>query len=443
MHAILGSMIWIKQSALTEVAKAKFQKALTFQPISSFGGEPLAPVLGYTETPEWFGVPRGLKDHFTTEERTVCDGIKWPPMAGVLRPGQAKSVEELVKFYSSGGRDGRLEAKCGAGKSISALTVAARLGLRLLVLIHKEDLASNWRNDAHKMFPGVTIGHVQGDTWQYGGAHVTTCMAQTLWARKGRYPEGFLKSFDMVVVDEGHRFAAQIFEYCLRVFPARYRLGVSATWRRRDGLEVFFKLHLGQVVSTMASNHLVGKYIMIPCRLRVNIPPKMPWARKLNTLAQSGEYTLWMAREIAKAVIEHDRKVLVVSDRISQLQALQQALTVIFQADHSNRTSGLFIGKVDKAEQDEARKADVVLATYAMICEGTDIPALDTLFVASPRSDMEQTVGRIQRKYDGKKSLLIVDPYVVVDRMMVRTAEKREGWYRKLGFEALRVKRVG
>jgi superfamily II DNA or RNA helicase len=431
MKATLGSMVWIPKRNLTDAHMAKLRGALTVYPKAKFGEVP-SPVKGYIENPEWMGVPRNLHTLFDCDDQTHCrGGMKWPAFKGTYRAGQEPAITTIVDFFRDGGYNARLEAKCGAGKTLAALSVAAKMGLRLLVIIHKEDLADNWRNDAGKFFPGVTVGHVQGDSWAYKDAHVTTCMAQTLWARKGHYPADFLKSFDMVVVDEGHRFAATMFEYCLRIFPARYRLGVSATWRRSDGLEPFFEFHLGKVVAKMSSQRLVGNYIMVPCRLAISMHPKMPWARKLNLLAESKPYTSWLATEIGRAA-NAGRKVLVVSDRIAQLVALQQALTSQFGA--SGKACGLFIGAVSKEEQEATKSADVVLATYQMICEGTDIPALDTLFVASPRADMEQTVGRIQRKCDGKKSLLIVDPYMATDLMMSRVAGKRRAWYDHLGF---------
>ena len=40
----------------------------------------------------------------------------------------------------------------------------------------------------------------------------------------------------------------------------------------------------------------------------------------------------------------------------------------------------------------------VLLGTYSMSSEGMDIPSLNTLILASPKSDIEQSIGRIQRK---------------------------------------------
>lgn len=69
-----------------------------------------------------------------------------------------------------------------------------------------------------------------------------------------------------------------------------------------------------------------------------------------------------------------------------------------------------------------------------MMSEGTDIADLDTLILSTPRSDVEQVVGRIQRPVSGKKSLLIIDP-VFGTKHNKRMAEKRKRVYDKLGFK--------
>lgn len=429
-------MLWYPPGALSQHQKDVWKKRLTVQPVTTFG-EASLPVMAYSEHNGWFGIPRAYAAQLPHTEQTVCKGILWPkmefPNGGTWRPGQESTHDKLVNHFENSGNEGRLEAKCGAGKTVVALSVAAKLGLRVLVLVHKTDLVTNWQNDAARFFPGVTLGHVQSDIWRYENAHVTTCLAQTLWARKGNYPKGFVSSFDMIIVDEGHRFASNVFEYCLKIFPAKYRLAVSATWRRRDGLEVLFDWHLGPIAAVMKTTSMVGQYVMVACKLKTAMPARMPWARKLNVLAANEDYAKWLAGEVTKAAAS-DRKVLVVSDRTAQLKLLMGKVQAALSAGGWQKTTALFISEVGKKAQEEAKRANVIFATYQMISEGTDIPELDTLFIASPRSDMEQTVGRIQRKCANKKPLLIVDPYLATDVMMLNTARKRVEWYQKLGF---------
>lgn len=53
-------------------------------------------------------------------------------------------------------------------------------------------------------------------------------------------------------------------------------------------------------------------------------------------------------------------------------------------------------------ERKISEEKDVILGTYKLASVGMDIPKLNTLIMASPRKDIEQSVGRILRK-DTKK----------------------------------------
>ena len=71
-----------------------------------------------------------------------------------------------------------------------------------------------------------------------------------------------------------------------------------------------------------------------------------------------------------------------------------------------------------------------------MASEGMDIPKLNTCILASPKSDVEQSVGRIFREKacDRTHHPLIVD---IIDdfSLFVKQAEKRQTLYRKMNFK--------
>ena len=68
-----------------------------------------------------------------------------------------------------------------------------------------------------------------------------------------------------------------------------------------------------------------------------------------------------------------------------------------------------------------------------MAKEGLDIPRLDTLIMATPKGDIVQASGRVQRKHPDKRTPLIVD---VVDTFSVFEALRWKRWnfYRKEEF---------
>jgi predicted helicase len=63
----------------------------------------------------------------------------------------------------------------------------------------------------------------------------------------------------------------------------------------------------------------------------------------------------------------------------------------------------------EKERERVAKECKVILATYGKVSIGTDIETLSGLVLATPTSDVLQTVGRIVRIMDGKKSPIVVD----------------------------------
>jgi len=77
-------------------------------------------------------------------------------------------------------------------------------------------------------------------------------------------------------------------------------------------------------------------------------------------------------------------------------------------------SQGLYIGGKDKdtkrSELEAASRCDVVYATMQLAKEGIDIRRLDTLFLTTPLSDVEQVVGRICRpdiKFEDGKPIIV------------------------------------
>ena len=60
--------------------------------------------------------------------------------------------------------------------------------------------------------------------------------------------------------------------------------------------------------------------------------------------------------------------------------------------------SGLYVGGMKPFDLHESQEKDVILGTFSMAAEGMDIPKLNTIILASPKSDVVQAVGRIMRE---------------------------------------------
>ena len=76
-----------------------------------------------------------------------------------------------------------------------------------------------------------------------------------------------------------------------------------------------------------------------------------------------------------------------------------------------------------------------LFATYALAKEGLDVPRMDRLYLATPQKDyavITQSIGRIERKFDGKDDPVVYD-YVDASRFHLKAYKTRCTTYRKCG----------
>ena len=449
----MGRLFWAPREL---VDMADMAEKLTCQ-VSHFDGT-VEDLRLWEVNDDFVGVPRewGLKNIITPWDKvddTCTFPLRtWPGMEGKYRPGQAEAVRALVNYFQKKGYGCRLEAPCGSGKTLVALAVAAGLGTRAVVLVHKEDLMEQWVGTANDFFPGAKVGIVQGDLWDWEDKDVVIAMTQTLYSRRDFVNKsGFDTMFGLQICDEGHRYPARTFEQVLRMFFARYRLAVSATWKRGDGMDEVWDWHIGPVGHVMCVDRMVGEWVRVPWKTKLEDAwfiegGEVARSTYINSIAAQPGFTTWLAGQAAKGAAA-GRTVLVVSDRIKQLHAIDNELAKM----GSRWATGVYCRSwpkpdnpkerrtVSKKELEGAKTAPIILATYGMMSEGTDIPALDTLILATPRADVEQVVGRIQRPDGAKRPLLIVDP-VFVTPYNEALFGKRAAIYDKLGFSERKKK---
>jgi superfamily II DNA or RNA helicase len=127
---------------------------------------------------------------------------------------------------------------------------------------------------------------------------------------------------------------------------------------------------------------------------------------------------------------EPHRRIIILSDRRGHLEALKVAL------DQVGITSGYYYGGLKPHELKESEKQQVLLATFAYSSEGLDVKGLNTMVLASPKSDIVQSVGRILRDKpeDRQYQPLVID---IVDNFSIfpSQARKRVKYYKSQGYE--------
>jgi len=123
------------------------------------------------------------------------------------------------------------------------------------------------------------------------------------------------------------------------------------------------------------------------------------------------------------------------------IQTILEDGTIIEEEDTgSNKLygliSGLYVGGMKQTDLKISEDKDIILGTYPMVSEGFDCPTLDTVILASPKSDVIQSVGRIMRKKpeDRERQHQVID---IIDYFgtFAQQWETRKKYYRKQKYQ--------
>lgn len=459
MHKyVLDSLLWIEKKDLGEIELERLRDRLTITPRSSQTNPNPAPVALYTETESQIGLPRhygmlyikdvNLVNDLRTDERGKvnfdCSINLWDTQ---LRPFN-DAVNGLLNTASNGGI---IQIGCGGGKTIIAMKIMAELKAPTLIILHDKGLLAQWVEECkkHLNLTKDDIGIVMQKKCVFENKKVVFCVTQSLHARGSIYPEELYKWPTLLIYDEVHRIGARTFCTWTSKFRSKYRLGLSATPRRWDGMEDIFYWNIGYEIATGKPKTLKPDVYIIQLpslvpdlKNREGIPLKATMISRLSgtrtpkgtTKAVSSPSRISMRRNLLIAndlldALSKGRKVLVISDRIAQLEELERYI----KARHECKT-GWWIGKSSNVKKMEAKKADIVFACYTLGAEGMDVPHLDVIAMITPRSDVEQAVGRVCRYMPDKKTPLVLD-YCDPNDAFKSSADARLRFYRNNGYK--------
>lgn len=339
---------------------------------------------------------------------------------------------------------GILQAPAGSGKTQMGIAMIKRLGLKTLWLCHTKDLLNQSMDRAKQYIPDELIGTITEGQVNIGEG-VTFATVQTMANLDlPRYRD----TWNCVIVDECHRVSGSPtsvtrYQKVLSNLNAIYKYGLSATVHRSDGLVIAMKALLGDVMYRVTEEDVADK--IVP----VMISP-VATGTKLNFDSVNPDGTLNYQKFISSLTNDYARNKLIagticegtpsiiLSDRINHLSAIREKLSPDMKKD-SVLISGKMTSKKGKAEREQAiedmrtGKKKYLFATYALCKEGLDIPCLEHLHMTTPVKDyavVTQSLGRVARKYDGKKQGRCFD-YVDDNAYCYKAYKKRCTIYRK------------
>lgn len=346
-------------------------------------------------------------------------------------------------------KNGILVAPCGSGKTQMGLEAVAKIGGKTLWLTHTQDLLNQSMSRAKECFglPASEYGTITAGKVNVGN----TLTFATVQTASNIDLSQYRDEWDCVVVDECHKCVGSptrmmMFYKVLSALSARYKIGLTATPYRADGLERCMFALLGDVIHEVPQSAVAGNTVPVMVKFVntgyspdvdeiTNGDGTLNYSKLIENISEDKKRNAVIAAQINRAVT--NGAVLVLSDRIKHLELLEKLVYFYFQ----HKTARLGIASTKAEKERRARiltdlnngALNVVFATYKLAKEGLDVPNLRTVVFATPQKDKTtviQSAGRVARKAEGKDFGTVID-FSDAFGLLRGYEKKRRGYYKK------------
>lgn len=411
--------------------------------------------------------PWTIPDAFAWDARSACfraPAMAYAPVvlalrrAGVAYDDEARRYEELAqgarvhrepRFYQSEALDawkrhgsrGVVVLPTGAGKTQLAMMAIDDRRRSTLVVAPTLDLVRQWYDVLAATF-GAPIGVVGG------GEHDVRPLTVTTYDSAYLHMEHLGSRFGLVVFDECHHLPSPTYALAARFAIAPFRLGLTATPERADGLDVALGKLVGPTVYRRDIGELAGEWLAEydTERIEVELTPEereehdaerqiyRDFVGKHGIVMSSprgfGEFIMRASRnaEGRRAMKAYRRQRELAFAATAKLAYLEHLLTLhrhdralVFTQDNATAhlVARTFLVPVI-THQTKVTERSAILAGFAsgaygaivtskVLNEGVDVPDANVAVVLSGSGSVRehvQRLGRILRQREGKRALL-------------------------------------
>lgn len=192
-----------------------------------------------------------LKNSKILYEDNVMDLIPCPHLSSnvELREYQKEALHRWMEQ-----KRGIVVMPTGSGKTILAIKIMEEINSSAFVVVPTLDLVKQWREKLEKAF-GMEIGEYTGERKNLRAITVATYDSAYIHA------EHLGNKFKLLIFDEVHHLPAEAYKQIAEMFASPYRLGLTATYRREDGLHEELPRLIGGIVYEKKAEELAGRYL--------------------------------------------------------------------------------------------------------------------------------------------------------------------------------------
>jgi superfamily II DNA or RNA helicase len=352
-----------------------------------------------------------------------------------LRDYQTEAIDAVFKAWADGMKAPAIVLPTGAGKTVVFSELIKRwrlnqecagpigLGARVIVLVHRDELADQAIAKIKAVLPNADVGKVKAASNEVD-ADVVVASVQTLASERRRLQlyesmgNDDQRPFGLIITDECHHAAAESYRKIYGSFPDALRLGVTATLARGDGVGLGDVWE--EVVFSRSPLWMIGNgYLCDVKAVRVDVSGlDMADVKKSRGDYQAGDLGRAMMdshadRVIATAYTEHarDRPGVVFTPTVETAHAAAEELNA------AGVRTAVISGETPRQERqqifaDFRSGAVQVLSNCMVLTEGFDAPWASCAVIARPTQSQPlyvQMVGRVLRTWPGKTDALVLD----------------------------------
>lgn len=398
-------------------------------------------------------IPRGFAHHLVKGLGAFGIDIQWidqrvtVPMQDQISPApgyELRSYQKRPCAQMFRVEQGIYEAPTGSGKTITTAFFLAEARQRALIIVDKMNLVTQWFDRIFEA-TGYQCGMIGDGQWAERDITITT--RQSLWARHDQLDaQDWWSRWGAVVFDEAHGVSAETVRELLQRFPAKYRIGLSATPDRETWLTIASRAILGEIFHRTTEEELEEAGVLVrPKVIAVRTPFEFPWKTRLDARAQWTQLIKKLRSDpernhaIGKKMAElRGHAVLVDTDQVMHAHELRAyALSYGWPDDRVH----LFTGQQKNDERQRimrlADEGDIMMIS-TIGKEALDIPRLDRFMLTWPTKQdtrVKQMIGRVRRMHDEKSAPEIIDFWDHKVHILNNQFTKRRGTYDRAKME--------
>lgn len=349
--------------------------------------------------------------------------------------------ERMVHDWLSTGGIGVIKSPTGSGKTIIGCDIIKEISRKTLILVHTSDLLVNvWNDSLTKAFGSGIMGQVgiigggltdkdrvelrlgvrSGDFDENVRKDIVIATFQTLMNRLDQLTQ---YKFGLMICDEVHHVPSNMFRKVNSVIRAPYKLGLSATLERLDGMTKGIYGQLGDVQSKVSIRELINRGILAEPRFQSPIIVDRAIIGDIQDSGLSGlNYSRFVKKRsaasqkkkdyvvnICKNIAARDRKFLLFTDYVNAEDVFVRDM----YAD-SLLKEGTVVSVIDQGMTSDERSSVFNFLETGEISgivfgklgsEGVNIPSVDVVVMANAIKSpitFTQRVGRAMRRIPGK-----------------------------------------